>query len=88
MMWPFSRKPDRAADAELRDRCIIAETKAVFLESEVERLRRPKRERRRDAANVVAAKHIDLYHKREVLRSMERTAGYRLHIIPIGYDPA
>lgn len=50
------RKPAHTEVAELRDRCIVAETKAVFLANEVERLRRPKRERRKDAASVIAAR--------------------------------
>jgi hypothetical protein len=41
-------------------------------------------------ANALASndftKHIDVYHKREVLRAMERTAGYHLHLVPVGYE--
>lgn len=47
--WPFFIKPKSAEVAELRDRCIVAETRAILLENELERARRPKRERRRDA---------------------------------------
>lgn len=58
-------------------------------ESQTVRIRDAIANRVADAlASTDFTKHIDLYHKREVLRSMERTAGYRLHIIPIGYDPA
>lgn len=31
-------------------------------------------------------KHIDNYHKREVLSQMERQDGYRLHIVPVGHE--
>lgn len=31
-------------------------------------------------------KHIDNYHKREVLSAMERNDGYRLHVVPVGYE--
>ncbi len=55
MRWPFSN-PKHTEVAELRDRCIVAETKAILLADELERARRPKRERRRDAASVVEAR--------------------------------
>lgn len=49
-------KPKHTEVAELRDRCIVAETRALLLADELERARRPKRERRRDAASFIAAK--------------------------------
>jgi len=51
--WPFFRKPAHTELAELRDRLIVAETKAVLIENalEAERSRRS-RERRRDATDV------------------------------------
>lgn len=51
--FPLLRpKPAHAEVAELRDRVIIAETQAVLLMNEVEHLRRPRRERRRDASDI------------------------------------
>jgi hypothetical protein len=57
--------PDRRAElAEIRDRLIEAETKAVFLENHLEAERRRRtRERRRDATDVsraIAAKAASL----------------------------
>lgn len=53
----FRRQPTAIeAIAAMRDRCIVAETKAVLLENEVERLRRRQlRERRKDARDVAKA---------------------------------
>lgn len=52
--WPFFSPPTDIA--ELRDRAIVAETKAVLLENalEAERSRRS-RERRRDATDISRA---------------------------------
>ena len=52
--WPFFSKPTDIA--ELRDRAIVAETKAVLLENAVEAERRRRtRERRRDATDIARA---------------------------------
>lgn len=54
--WPAFIKPAPTDIAELRDRAIVAETKAVLLENalEAERSRRG-RERRRDATDIARA---------------------------------
>ena len=49
------RKPAHTEVAELRDRCIVAETKAILLADELERARRAKRERRKDATDISRA---------------------------------
>ena len=68
----FSKpKPKHTEVAELRDRCIVAETRALLLADELERARRPKRERRRDAASFIAAKKATT----EALRRMQGRVG-------------
>ena len=53
----FKPKPrEREIIAGLRDRCIVAETRAVLLEYELERARRPHREPRKDKGSVAEAK--------------------------------
>lgn len=52
--WPFFSPPTDIA--ELRDRAIVAETKAVLLENALEAERRRRgRERRRDATDIARA---------------------------------
>lgn len=51
----FLRKRDEAA--ELRDALIVAETQVLLLRDIVEHIpRKPVRERRKDAASIIAAK--------------------------------
>jgi len=51
----FHRKRDEAA--ELRDALIVAETQVLLLRDIVEHIpRKPVRERRKDAASIIAAK--------------------------------
>lgn len=66
--WPsFLRSKPHTEVADLRDRAIVAETKAVLLENALEAERRRRfRERRRDASDVshaIAARAAD-YAKR------------------------
>lgn len=37
-------------------------------------------------ASTEFTKHLDNYQRRQVLDAMTRDGGYKLHIIPIGYD--
>ena len=68
----------RAEIAELHDRLIEANTKAIFLENEVDRLRRrTRRERRRDAVEVARAiaARAQLYSERfSTLSDKDRAA--------------
>lgn len=53
----FSHRPTREEYAAMRDRALVAETKAVLLENIVEHLpRKPLREPRSDKASIIAAK--------------------------------
>ena len=52
---PFTR-PSHTEVADLRDRCIVAETRALLLEDIVMHRGVAPRERRKDAKDVIAAK--------------------------------
>ena len=52
----FRPKPSLEEFAAMRDRALVAETKAVLLENIVEHANRPRREIRKDAGSYLAAK--------------------------------
>ncbi len=52
----FFHRPTREDYAAMRDRALVAETKAVLLENIVEHANRPRREVRKDAGRYRAAK--------------------------------
>lgn len=67
-MWPFS-KPD-PEKAELRDRCLVAETQVLLLRDLVEHPPQPRRTRepRKDKRSVEQAKELMTASLREALR--------------------
>lgn len=64
-LWPFKPTPSRTELAELRDRCLAAETRVVLLEDIVLHRSKSSRERRKDAGDIIAAKRA----KTEQLRA-------------------